>query len=364
MRLWEIVMSKMKYITTRKLTDGSTKWVVSPPNYVKAAINSKYRCFDNQTDATEYSIFVSEAYTDHRRGVEGKRYIEDDTVAALVNAYKSTNSWTQLSANSKRTYNQLLGCMQNLRIGEARKPFQTMRVCNIDVAYAEALYQQLTKDVSMHRANHTCKVLRRVWTVGDRLGMVKANPFRNMGLKKTPARTVLWEQEQVQSFIDTADTMNLPSLGTMALMCYHLCQRPGDMRKMTWGKFRNEMFGFEQEKNKTWVDIPASPHLIKRLQEAKISNSHDHIVYYERTGKPYDRRQYNKVFCRIREAANLPSVLQMRDLRRTGATEMAEAGCTEDELRSVTGHQSRDVLSIYVRPTKKLAAAGINKRFG
>ena len=54
----------------------------------------------------------------------------------------------------------------------------------------------------------------------------------------------------------------------------------------------------------------------------------------------------------------------MRDLRRTGATKMAEAGCTEDELRSVTGHQSRDVLSIYVRPTKKLAAAGINKRFG
>jgi len=43
---------------------------------------------------------------------------------------------------------------------------------------------------------------------------------------------------------------------------------------------------------------------------------------------------------------------------------MAEAGCTEDELRSVTGHQSRDVLSIYVRPTRKLAAAGINKRFG
>jgi len=364
MRSWELVMSKIKYLKSVRLKGGGTKWEVSPPNYVKAAINANYRRFDNHIDATEYAIHLSEAYIDHRRGIERKQYIEDDTVAALVSAYKGTNSWTQLSANSKRTYNQLLGCMQNLRIGEARKPFQTMRVCNIDVSYAEALYQQLNKDVSMHRANHTCKVLRRVWTVGDRLGMVKANPFRNMGLKKTPARTVLWEQEQVQAFIDTADTMNLPSLGTMALMCYHLCQRPGDMRKMTWGKFRNEMFGFEQEKNKTWVDIPASPHLIKRLQEAKISNSHDHIVYYERTGRPYDRRLYNKVFCRIREAANLPSVLQMRDLRRTGATEMAEAGCTEDELRSVTGHQSRDVLSIYVRPTKKLAAAGINKRFG
>lgn len=364
MRPRRLVMSKIKYLKSVRLKCGSTKWEVSPPNYVKAAINAKYRRFDNHVDATEYAIHVSEAYVDHRRGIERKQYIEDDTVAALVNAYKGTNSWTQLSGNSKRTYDQLLRCVQNLRVGEARKPFQTMRVCNIDVSYAEALYQQLTKDVSMHRANHTCKVLRRVWTVGDRLGMVKANPFRNMGLKKTPARTVLWEQDQVQDFIDTADNMDLPSLGTMALMCYDLCQRPGDMRKMTWNKFRDQMFGFEQEKNKTWVDIPASPRLIDRLNNAKISNSHDCIVYYERTGKPYDRRQYNKVFCRIREAAKLPSILQMRDLRRTGATEMAEAGCTEDELRSVTGHQSRDVLSIYVRPTRKLAAAGINKRFG
>ena len=30
-------------------------------------------------------------------------------------------------------------------LGEARKPFQTMRVSNIDVSYAEALYQQLIK---------------------------------------------------------------------------------------------------------------------------------------------------------------------------------------------------------------------------
>jgi integrase len=87
------------------------------------------------------------------------------------------------------------------------------------------------------------------------------------------------------------------------------------------------------------------------------------IIVCETTGKAYDRNLYVKYFARIRRAAGLPKELQIRDLRRTGATEMAEAGCTEDELRSVTGHQSRDVLSIYVRPTTKLAAAGINKRF-
>ncbi len=364
MRPRRLVMSKMKYITTRKLTDGSIKWVVNPPNYVKAAINAKYRCFDNQTDATEYSIFVSEAYVDHRRGVDRKQYIEEDTVAALIHNYKQSKEWSELSPNSKRTYNQLLGCMTGIRLGESRKAFQSMRITNINRAYASALHQQLHKDISRHRANHTCKVLRRIWSVGELAEIVRTNPFRNMGLKKTKQREIMWTPEQVQQFMEAADNMGLPSMGTMALMCYDLCQRPGDMRQMTWDKYRSERFSFVQEKNKSVVDIPASPRLIERLKTAIRSDQHENIVYYETTGKTYDRRHYNKVFCRVRNAANLPSHLQMRDLRRTGATEMAEAGCTNTELRSVTGHKSVDVLAIYVRPTVKLATAGINKRFG
>jgi len=54
----------------------------------------------------------------------------------------------------------------------------------------------------------------------------------------------------------------------------------------------------------------------------------------------------------------------MADLRRTGATEMAESGCTEDQLRAVTGHKSRVILETYVRPTRRMARAGMNKRFG
>ena len=365
MRSKEIVMSKMKYIYSRPVKNGSLKWVVSPPAYVKAAVNAQYMVFTNQSDATEYSKDIQEAYESHKRG-KNKKYLEVDTVESLIDQYKKSQEWKNLTANSKRTYNQLLGCMRGVRVGESRKTFQNMRISNIDVKYSGDLHQQLEEDVSTHRANHTCKVLRRIWSVGERRSGIKFNPFRNMGLKKPvdSRPKVLWQPEQVHLFIQTADQMGLPSMGTMALMCYDLCQRPGDMRQMTWDKYKNQRFGFEQEKNKSVVDIPASPRLLERLQSATVNTNHNHIVYYEKTGKTYDRRHYNKVFCRVRNQANLPSLLQMRDLRRTGATEMAEAGCTNTELRSVTGHKSVDVLAIYVRPTVKLATAGINKRFG
>ena len=133
------------------------------------------------------------------------------------------------------------------------------------------------------------------------------------------------------------------------------------MRKLRWSDLQDGVFRFIQEKTGIEVEIPASERLLDRL--AGLDTQTDTIVVCEATQRPYDRRLYGKWFARIRDAAGLPSSLQLRDLRRTGATEMAEAGCTEDELRSVTGHQSRDVLSIYVRPTVKLAASGISKRF-
>ena len=357
-------MAQIKYLRRKKLENGRTKWLVNPPKYVKEAIGAYYEQFDDQADATARAISIADQYSDHKRNIKRDIHIQEDTVAGLVNQYKLTNSWTKLSPNSQRTYNQLLRCTLRLRVGESTKMLQDMMIKHISVKHAEQIYSQLTNTVSMHRANHVCKVLRRIWTVGERLGATKSNPFKNMGLKKTPNRKVLWEPSQVDVFVAMADQMGLPSLGTLALLCYDLCQRPGDMRQITWDSFNDHIFGFEQEKTKTWVDIPASPRLIDRMQLVNRSNWHDFVVFYEKTGKQYDRFQYNKVFSRIRSAAELPKELQLRDLRRTGATEMAEAGCTEDELRSVTGHQSRDVLSIYVRPTRKLAAAGIHKRFG
>jgi integrase len=203
--------------------------------------------------------------------------------------------------------------------------------------------------------------MRKIWYVGKRHGKVAFNPFERMGLKGLENRIVLWEPAQVEKLIETADKHGAGSIGTLALLCYDLCQRPSDMRKLRWSDLRDGVIRFNQEKTGIKVEIPASERLQARL--AGLDQTTDTIIICEATQRPYDRRLYGKWFQRIRQLAELPEHLQLRDLRRTGATEMAESDCTEDELRSVTGHQSRDVLGIYVRPTVKLAAAGINKRF-
>ncbi len=351
-----------KHLRKRTTKTKGTVWDAQIPSYISNVTDFQFDTFSSEREATAYVEAAADAYDRYKRRQRREIYMNKNSVEGLINAYKETNSWNRLTSNTKRTYNQLLRGILLLRIGKSKVLFKDMMANNVKVSHAEKIYKQLCDTVSMHRANHTCKVLRRIWFVGRRLDTVQVNPFEKMGLKKLPDRKVLWEPSQVDAYIDKADELGWWSMGTLVLLTYDLCQRPGDMRQLTWDNYEDGVFDFVQEKTGTDVTIPASPRLLKRLAAPSLA-AKEFIVTAEDTRKPYDRRRYNKISARIRREAGLPDHLQIRDLRRTGATEMAEAGCTEDELRSVTGHQSRDVLSIYVRPTQKLAAAGINKRF-
>lgn len=345
------------------MSEKGVRWCVNPPKYVQKAIGAYHQTFSDPSEAVAVATDIANKYDAYKNGLEGVGQITDGSVLGLIAAYKRTNSWQKLSDNSKITYNQLLRDVVHFRTGKFKTPFKDMLTVNVSVQHAEEIYAGLCDSISIHRANHVCKLLRRLWFVGVRLGLTKTNPFQKMGLPKLEDRKVLWQQHEVMAFIEQADNMGLHSIGTLAMICYDICQRGGDVRQMKWSNYKNGWFTFTQEKTKVYMEILASPRLQERLKNTPKSSEDDHIIIYEATNKPYDRRLYAKVAARVRNAAGLPEHLQIRDLRRTGATEMAESGCTEDELRSVTGHQSRDVLSTYVRPTKRLAEAGIQKRF-
>jgi integrase len=350
-----------KFVETRKNTSGSTYYVFNPKKYIREALDVGYQRFDTREEALSHSDRICQQYEDYKARRHGLKRVAEDSVDGLIAYYRGTHEWKKLTHNSAKFYDLMIRTASQLRLGQASTPFGEMIYKRVSTGHADRLYSQLREDYSDHRAVHVLKVLRKIWYVGKRHGMVTSNPFERMGVSGLDSRVVLWEPEQVDRFMQKADDMGFSSIGTLALLCYDLCQRPSDMRMLRWSDLKQGVFRFNQQKTGTEVEIPASDRLLQRLEAHR--NEQDHIVVCETTSRPYDRRLYNKWVSRIRQAAGLPNDLQLRDLRRTGATEMAEAGCTEDELRSVTGHQSRDVLSIYVRPTVRLAASGVNKRF-
>ena len=359
-------MATAKYVQRRVKSDGSVIWAFNPPAYVREQITEfdiGYLQFDDRLDAEDHSKEVVKLYTESKREEAKQTHLPIGSVMSLAANYKRTNAWTSLSDNTKRTYNQLLrGCFA-VRLGKSNRTFGELNAKTVSPMMAEELYEHLKTHVSEHRANHTIKVLRRVWQICRKKSLVRKNPFSDMGLRSLPERIVLWEEDQVMQMIQVADHMGYWSIGTLVLLCYDLCQRPGDMRQLLWQNYKDGHFDFVQEKTKVRVTIPASPRLQERMTQRDGAPG-DFICLSERTCRGYDRYAAYKLAARIRKAAGLPDHLQLRDLRRTGATEMAESGSTEDEIRAVTGHKGRGVLNTYVRPTRKLAAGGMNKRFG
>jgi integrase len=353
------------FVEERKTTTGKTYYAFNPKKYVRDAIDVGYKTFPTKEAAVDYAKKVIERYEAYKANREKIHRIEEDTVDGLIAFYRTTNEWRKLTDNSRIAYTLMIRTASEFRLENSSILFGKMLSRNVTPTHSDKLYDQIGKQFSAHRSTHVIKVLRKVWNVGKRHGKVDFNPFEKMGIAGLKPRLVLWEPEQVEAFVRKADAMGFWSIGTILMLCYDLCQRPGDMRQLRWSDFDGESFKFIQEKTKQSMDVPASERLVERLRSfSGTTPANDAIIcLHEPSGKPYDRFLYAKVGRRIRAAAGLPSELQIRDLRRTGATEMAEAGCTEDELRAVTGHKSRDVLSTYVRPTKKLAASGINRRF-
>lgn len=357
-----------KYLEERKKADGKVYYAFNPSRGVRNALDLRYKKFSNKRDAVSYCQQVALEYSLYRRKNEGTVKIDDESVLGLIKFYKTTQEWLKLAENSQTFYDLQLRTATDIDFNFSKITFGQQKAKSVTATQADKLFTQIQKEYSDHRAAHVVKVLRKVYNVGFRHDKVPANPFSNMKIPGLPTRKILWEPEQVFKLIETADEMGYPSLGTLTLLTYDLCARPGDMRQLTWANYHKGNFGYVQEKTKTDMGVAASPRLVQRLKELHQYDAMDLeregcIAICETTGKPYSKDLLVKYFARVRKASGVPSHLQLRDLRRTGATEMAEAGCTEDELRAVTGHQSREILATYVRPTVKLAQSAINKRF-
>jgi len=354
--------NKVKYLQTKRLRSGQVKWAFNPPAYLQEAIGAVYEQYNDKSDAVMRCLEADRLFQAYRASKKPEQ-LDPSSVSALINTYKGTKSWIDLKPNSHRTYEQLLNGVLWRRIGKHKHSFGNMQANNVSNMDVEHLYQQLSLDVSVHRARHTVKVLKRIWNVGENLGKVRGNPFRTIELGSEEVSDVIWKSSQIKRFIDTADEMGYWSIGTLALLCYDLCQRPGDMRQLKWGDFDGQTFEFRQEKTGTKIEVDGRPTLIARLMKRRNDGGPDDcIVRYESTGKPYDNRMYNKIAAKVRNEAMLPSKLTLKCLRHTGATELGEDSATEDQIAAVTGHKSRQMLNIYVKKTKRMAEQAQQKR--
>lgn len=264
----------------------------------------------------------------------------------LYEWFQETREWRKLKPNSRKMYRQMMK--------HTLEKFPIMdKVHRITTKVVDEWYDEMVAAGQTHKAVSIMKVNRRIWNVAKRKGHVTFNPFEKMNLDGLESRKVIWTRNQVDAIVHALNKKGYYDTAMLIRLCYDLAQRPGDIIRLTTSNMNvaDQTVTLQQEKTGAIVTIPVPDDTWAYMMVADTFFVHQSSI-----------RVHNRNFAEVRKELDLEH-LQIRDLRRTALTEIMEAGATDAEGQSISGHKNRDMLSVYAPPTTKMAQSAMKKRY-
>jgi integrase len=253
--------------------------------------------------------------------------------------------------------------------GIITKVFGPSRLSAIRPDDVERFYSALRRKGSVHKAARVMKDLRYLLNRAMRLELVTRNAALAIRVEQPKARQVVWKPEQVQHAIDKAWGAGFQGAAVALAIAYDTSLRPGDIRTLTSEQVREDRITLTQAKTGRVQHCPLYPEtkaLIGRYTASLgVSGLPGAYVVRTRRGRPYTKDRLARDIRIILRAAGIPDAVQLRDLRRTASKERAEAGATEAELASSTGHSIKrgsEILETYNPRSFEQAQSAQDKR--
>jgi integrase len=166
----------------------------------------------------------------------------------------------------------------------------------------------------------------------------------------------IWLPEHVAAFTQVAS----PEMCTALVLAMHTGQRQGDLLRLPWSAYDGKRINLRQGKSKKLLSIKLTTALRRTLENLDRLSP---LILTTKTGRAWKKRHFAEQWQEASEAAAITD-LHFHDLRGTAVTMLAEAGCTELEIASITGHsyaQVHRILEVYLPRTRALADAAIMK---
>lgn len=295
--------------------------------------------------AIEHARILNARVDRERKRTSGPRFAPG-TVGDIIRVYTDDYRFTKLAENTKRTYMPVLI--------EIERESGDFPITAIERPALRAAYRQISKRGKAIARLHIVLWINLMEVARDE-GWRRDNPAREMGLPQGPARTRKWSTEEFERFRATAIAAGRPSLALAIDLAFDIGQRPGDTLRLTWGQWNGNGFSLSQSKTKARVAVPILSAAL-REQLTGMERRGVQVIINEVTGRAYRISEFQNAFRKVRAAAGIAGDLQARDTRRTALTEAGDGGATDDQIRSLSGHRSRQAVSSYVHPTTTMAS--------
>ena len=288
-------------------------------------------------------------------------------LSKLVQDYFSSYDFNNLRDESAKQYNYY--ARQFLDTTVSGINFFDIKVSNLTTRLAKLAYNQWC-DRGITTANHTMAVARIIFNHGVRMEICNVNPFSTVRRRTVQPRKVVWSREYIKKFLNTAySDYNSRNIGLIAHMAYEWCQRLGDMRVLKFENidFNERVVHIEQSKRRADVHLPIEDDLFDMLvQQNDEFGFQEYVAPRPKPIKgkyvPYSLYKLPLHARNLMDKAALPKELRLSDLRRTGTTEMVEAGVGMEQIMSVTGHSNPQSVKPYMKNTLASADYALTKR--
>lgn len=208
-------------------------------------------------------------------------------------------------------------------------------------------------------ANNWLRVWRMLFDFAVDEGMRRDNPFFGVkSIRYASEGHAAWGADQLKAFRDHHATGTRERLAMELL--YNTMQRRGDVVAMGRQNVSGGVLSIRQQKTGAMVDIPLLPELQAQLEHVPGSQM---IFLCTEAGKPFTSAGFGNWFRDACDAAGLPKGYSAHGLRKAGAVRLAEAGCTEQEIKAWGGWTTLKEVQRYTAAAsrKKLARSAAVK---
>jgi integrase len=280
-------------------------------------------------------------------------HVAEGTIAWLIRQWQRSPGWGDLAPETRKSYGAAFKAIE-VWCGHYEPRAVTRKAI-------KAWQRALERDRGQAIANVILLRLHRLMEMARDDGLLEYNPANKLRLRKVGGNQEPWPREDIETVRAQAISMGRPSIALAVLLAANLGQREADIIKLPRSRYDASagVFDIVQQKTKTRIGVPATIEL--RAAIDGIPATSPVFVVSEETGRPYKATNFQHTFRRICRAAGLPDKRLFMNLRHTVATMLGEAGCTDDEIRAITGHLDRAVVARYLKPNTAMAKSAIAK---
>lgn len=182
---------------------------------------------------------------------------------------------------------------------------------------------------------------------------------------------IIWLPAHIGAFMKVAPI----ELQQALLLALHTGQREGDLLRLPWSAYDGKIIRLRQGKSRRGqrlglaIEIPCTDALRRMLDGMERISP---LILSTKTGRAFKKRYFVGLWNQVMTKAGLETIslpdmpepvkLHFHDLRGTTVTLLSEAGCTPQQIATITGHSLKTVAQIlerYLAWTRGLAEQAI-----